>query len=79
MRRGLSRKHIEIDEFDGISGMLDEMEARGRIVWDDESDGRLPLLVIDEKPVAWHQFARIISSYEGWQLKLEIRERTDEV
>ena len=79
MRRGLSRKHIEIDEFDGMSGMLDEMEARGRIEWDDESHGQLPLLVIDGKPVTWHQFGRILSSYEGWQFKLEIRERTDEV
>ena len=47
MRRGLSRKHIEVDEFGGMSGMLDEMEARGWIEWDDESDGQLPLPVID--------------------------------
>ena len=79
MRRGLSRKHIEVDKFEGMPGMLDDMEARGWIEWDDESDGELPLLVIDGKPVTWHQFGRILSSYEGWQFKLEIKERTDEV
>ena len=76
---GLSRKHIEVDEFEGMPGMLEDMEARGWIEWDDESDGKLPLLVIDGKPVTWHQFGRILSSYEGWQFKLEIKERTDEV
>ena len=79
MRRGLSRKHIEVDSVGGISGMLDEMEARGRMEWDDESDGQLPLLVIDGKPVTWDQFGRIMASYEGWQFKLEIKERTDEL
>ena len=78
MRRGLSRKHIEVDEFEGMPGMLDEMAARGWIEWDDESGGELPLLVIDGKPVSWHEFGRIVSSYEGWQFKLEIMERTDE-
>ena len=79
MRRALSRKHIEIEEFDGMPGMLDEMEARGRIEWDDDSDGQLPLLVVDGKPVTWHQFGRILSSYEGWQFKLEIKDPSDEV
>ena len=79
MRRALSRKHIEVDEYGGMPGMLDEMEARGWIEWDDGSHGQLPLLVIDGKPVTWHQFGRILSSYEDWQFKLEIKERIDEV
>ena len=79
MRRALSRKHIEVDEYGGMPGVLDEMEARGWIEWDDDSDGQLPLLVIDGKPVTWHQFGRILSSYEDWQFKLEIKERIDEV
>ena len=78
MRRALSRKHIEFDEFGGTPGMLDDMVARGRLECDGESDGQLPLMVIDGKPVTWHQFGRILSSYEGWQFKLEIMERTDE-
>ena len=32
MRRGPSRKHIEVEEFDALPGMLDEMEARGVIL-----------------------------------------------
>ena len=65
MRRALSRKHIEFEEYDGMPGMLDDMEVRGRIEWDDDSRGALPLLVIDGKPVTWDQFGRILSSYEG--------------
>ena len=79
MRRALSRKHIETEEFYGMPGDLDDMEARGRIEWDDESEGQLPLLVIDGKPVTWHQFGRILSTYEGWQFKLEIKERDEEL
>lgn len=79
MRRALSRKHIETEERYGAPSVLDDMEARGRIEWDDESGGQLPLLVIDGKPVTWHQFGRILSTYEGWQFKLEIKERDEEV
>lgn len=79
MRRALSRKHIDTEQFYGSSEVLEDMEARGRIEWDDESDGQLPLLVIDGKPVTWHQFGRILSTYEGWQFKLEIKDRDEEL
>ena len=79
MRRELSRKHIDTEQFYGSSEVLEDMEARGQIEWDDESDGQLPLLVIDGKPVTWHQFGRILSTYEGWQFKLEIKDRDEEL
>jgi hypothetical protein len=29
--------------------------------------------------VTWEQFGRLLMSYEGWQFKLDIRDRSEEV
>jgi hypothetical protein len=59
----------------GIADFL----VRGRIAWDDEHDGRLPLLVIDGREVSWEAFGRMLMTFEGWQFKLEIRDRSEEI
>jgi hypothetical protein len=79
IRRALTRSHIDATTFEGMPPMLDEMVARGRFEWDDDSDGQLPLVVIDGKPYTWDQFGRMLSSYEGWQFHLEIKDPADEV
>jgi hypothetical protein len=53
--------------------------ARGRITWDDKEEGRYPLLVIDGREISWEQFGRMVMGFEGWQFKLEIRDRSDEI
>jgi hypothetical protein len=53
--------------------------VRGRIAWDDEHEGRLPLLVIDGREVSWNAFGRMLMTFEGWQFKLEIRDRSEEI
>jgi len=45
MRRALSVKHLTEDE--GKTQIADHRIVRGRIEWDEGSDGRVPLLVID--------------------------------
>ena len=45
---------------------------------DENTDGDAPLLAIDGKPVTWDEFGRLLSSFEGWQFKLEIYEPSDE-
>jgi hypothetical protein len=42
-------------------------------------DGRVPLLVIDGCEISWEQFGRMLMSYEGWQFKLDIRDRSEEI
>jgi hypothetical protein len=37
------------------------------------------MLVIDGREVTWEQFGRLLMSFEGWQFKLEIRDRSEEV
>ena len=78
MRRSLSRQHLARDE-GSDRFQIAEFLVRGRIDWDENEDGHLPLLVIDGREVTWEQFGRMLMSYEGWQFKLEIKDPSDEV
>lgn len=75
MRRSLSVRYLVGDE-DGahIAGQT----VCGRIDWDDSRDGRRPLLVIDGQDVSWDEFGRMLMSFEGWQFRVEIRDRSEE-
>lgn len=70
VRNALSQKHLEMTEY-GLHIANDDV-VRGRIDWDDESDGRIPLLIIDGKPVTWEQLGEMLMTYEGFNFKLEI-------
>lgn len=74
IRKALSQKHIELGEH-GLR-IADGDVVRGRVAWDDETGGRIPLLIIDGKEVSWEQFERILMSYEGFNFKLEIYEQS---
>ena len=50
----------------------------GRFEWDEDADAAVPLLAIDGKAVTWDAFGRLLTSFEGWQFKLEIYEPSDE-
>jgi len=76
IRRTLSIKHIR----DGDHGLqiVDET-VRGRIEWDDDEDGRVPLMVVDGREISWEEFGQMLMSLEGWQFKLEIFDRSEEI
>lgn len=77
IRRGLARQHIE----EGVLGrqISSGNTVRGRITWDEEFDGRIPMLVIDGIEVTWEELGGMLMTYEGFQFKLEIRDRSEEV
>jgi Thiolase, C-terminal domain len=77
MRRALSTKHLT----DGEHGLqiAEQRVVRGRIEWDDASDGRVPLLVIDGREIGWDEFGRMLMSFEGWQFKLSIADKSEEL
>ena len=77
IRRALAVLHLEDKEKRGL-GIADSL-VRGRITWDSAQDGRVPLLVIDGRDVSWEQFGRMLMTFEGWQFRLEIRDRSEEV
>ena len=76
MRRALSVKHLKNGDY-GLQ-ISDQGIVRGRIEWDKHQDGR-PLLVIDGREINWDQFGSMLMSYEGWQFKLTIADKSEEL
>ncbi len=76
MRRALALRHL-VDEDSGLS--IAGMSVRGRVGCDLDSNYRMPMLVIDGREVSWDQFGRMLMQFEGWQFKLEIKDRSEEV
>ncbi len=77
MRRALSMKHLTKGEHE--LRIAEQGVVRGRIEWDDASDGRVPILVIDGREIGWDEFGRMLMSFEGWQFKLNIADKSEEV
>jgi len=77
IRRALARRHIETNKLTRYQ-ITDENIVRGRITWDDDTGGEVPCLVIDGKEILWHEFGRMIMTYEGFHFKLEIFDRSEE-
>ena len=76
IRKGLSVKHIE----DGPHGLqLVDETLRGRIEWDADEDGRVPLMVVDGREISWEAFGHLLMSRDGSQFRLEIVDPSDEV
>jgi hypothetical protein len=76
MRRSLSVKHLVPSE---LGTQIADQTVCGRIEWDESEDGRVPLLVIDGQEVSWDEFRRMLMSFEGWQFRVAIRDRSEEV
>ena len=77
MRRSMERRHIESSDLTWYR-IMDEGIVRGHITWDDDTGGEVPSLVIDGKELSWHEFGRMLMTYEGFHFKLEIFERDEE-
>jgi hypothetical protein len=76
MRRTLSVKHLVPSEH---ALQIADRTVRARIEWDETQDGRMPLLVIDGREVSWEEFGRMLMTFEGWQFRMEIRDRSEEI
>lgn len=77
MRRGLARKHLVDDAYG--THLAFPGPVRGHISSDyDREPEPLPVVVIDGREFTWEEFGRMLLSFEGWQFRLEIIDRTDE-
>jgi hypothetical protein len=76
MRRSLSVRYLVSDE---NAARIADQTVCGRIEWDASGDGRVPLLVIDGQNVSWDEFGRMLMSFEGWQFRVAIRDRSEDV
>ena len=77
MRRTLTRGHIEASNLTRYR-ITDENIVRGLMTWDSDTDSEVPCLVIDGKELSWHEFGRMLMTYEGFHFKLEIFESSEE-
>ena len=77
IRRGLSTKHL-VDGQHGLQ-IADHRVVRGKIEWDDAHDGRVPLLIIDGREITWDELGRMLMSFEGWQFKLTVADKSEEL
>jgi len=79
MRRALRRRHVEDGEVGAQIVKSDEgWILRGQIEWDEEEDGRVPRLVIDGRSYTWDEVGRMLTSFEGFHVKLEVHDKSEE-
>ena len=81
IRRTLATTYLE----DGRTGLqIKDMEVKGTIEADLSDDTDLvgssaPMLVIDGRDVSWEEFGRMLMTFEGFQFKLEIVDKSDDL
>lgn len=76
IRRALSIKHVKVGD---LGLQIADRVVRGRIEWDEAQDGRVPLVTVYGREITWDEFGRMLMSFEGWQFKLEMRDKSDEL
>lgn len=75
MNKALSTRHLETDG--AARWITSQGIVRGRIAWDERTDGRMPRLVIDGKSLRWKDFGRMVTAFKGSNFKFEIFGRSE--
>lgn len=76
IRRSLSVKYLAEDDRQELQ--IADMLVRGRIECDQSETGHVPVMVVDGRRLAWDEFGRLLTSFDGCQFKLEICDPSDE-
>ncbi len=64
-----------LERHGGEPALPDGRPVYARIDYD--SEGEEPAVVIDGQTFGWAELGRMLLTYEGWQLRLEIRDKTE--
>ena len=72
MRDAVATRHVRRSEFGWQ--LTSDQRLVGRIEWDPESDGRLPLVVIDGKAFTWEQVGHMLMTFEGFTLEARVKD-----
>ena len=78
----MNRDHLEWSSITNNWQISKGNVVRARIDSDLESHedyGHPPLIVIDGKEIRWDEFGRMLMTYEGFNFKLEIFDRSEEM
>ena len=79
MRRALGRRHIENAEHGPqIAKSAEGWIVRGRIDRDQDEDGRVPLLIVDGRSYTWEEMGHMLATFEGFEVKMEIHDKSEE-
>ena len=76
IRRALSIKHVKVDRH-GLQ--IADRTVRAMIGCARARDGRVPLLNVDGREITWDEFGLMLMTFESWQFKLEIRDKSEEL
>jgi len=76
IKRGIDKKYLKNLEGHLILGEDDELF--GRIAWDSNADDGSMVLVVDGKRLTKDEFWDLLNTYEGWQFRMKIVDRTEE-
>ena len=66
IRQGLSVRHVQQTEHGWQ--LTQAHRLSGVIEWDSETDGALPLLIVDGRTFTWDQIGRMLMTFEGFTL-----------
>jgi hypothetical protein len=77
IRKTLLVKYLEDDAHHGLR--IKDMEVCGRIESDYSDADRVPVMVIDGREISWDEFGRMLMMFEGWQFRMDICDRSDEL
>jgi hypothetical protein len=72
IRQELAKRHVHQAQFGWQ--LTEGHRFVGRIEWDPDSDGRLPLVVIDGKAFTWEQVGHMLMTFEGFTLEARIKD-----
>ena len=75
---GTDSRYEETAHGPQIAKSADGWVVRGQIEWDDEENGRVPRLVVDGKGYSWDELGRMLMSFEGFRLKMEVYDKSED-
>lgn len=80
VERGMVESYVEEGTFP--NGQRDHSirsgRLAGRVEWGSADEG-VPLVAIDGKSFTWEEFGKMLMSYEGFQMKLEMLDPFEEI
>ena len=77
IQQGLSVRHVHQTEHGWQ--LTEAMRLSGVIEWDSETDGALPLLVVDGRTFTWEQVGRMLMTFEGFTLNAIVQDTIEVV
>jgi len=77
IRQGLSVRHVQETEHGWQ--LTQAHRLSGVIEWDPETEGALPLLIVDGRPFTWDQIGRMMMTFEGFTLNAIVEDTIEVV